>query len=126
MAGGSHQTPANGSGVERDGQIDRDVNYWQKGKSWFIPADYETPVGNQGGCRLGSQTCGAHLEKMCREEARPKPEGRHRRQSLQRGWRESSERARRETRRIRAAHAPKGPPKGHMAKNFSGHRGEVG
>lgn len=59
-----------------------DVNYWQKDKSWFIPADYETPVGNQGGCRLRSQTCGAHLEKMCREEARPKPEGRHRRQSL--------------------------------------------
>lgn len=52
--GDSQQTPANDSGMERDGQVDRDVSYRQKDKSWFMPVDCEIPVGNQGGWRLGS------------------------------------------------------------------------
>ena len=33
---------------------DRDVSYWQKDKSCFVPVDCEIPAGNQGGWRLGS------------------------------------------------------------------------
>lgn len=54
MGGDGPQTPANGSGMERDGQVDRDVSYWQKDKSCFVPVDCEIPAGNQGGWRLGS------------------------------------------------------------------------
>lgn len=87
------------------------VTNWQKDESWFAHlaewftvehGDREIPVGIQEERPQGP------LEKVCGEEARPKPEGRCRRQSLQRSWRRSNQRGRREIRGVRGRPSPQG------------------